>query len=305
MGEHEDRAAVRIGDTEIPFTDDRSFFEGLDINADTIADHVLDNIDDPSMPVRFYMGETEEHIDVDLDFTTFRGLINHLSDRIGEWAGIPVPVDHTRIRVEDRYPWKGIENLGNDTETQVICSDTDINESISIRNRWYCRSKESTVVVFTKDGKVNFYLEPKLRYVAKLDYWLNTMGCATAWEPAAEIEAQHKLSTLIPDHLMNMYFMTGTFLETSPRSRVTYLFRRLRPTIAMVPAKRLDNPDEDRMKAIAVLCMHPIAYYERTWAGAMVPTDDVIAHLLMMRGDERKYWALCNQHDPESPEAGL
>lgn len=34
----------------------------------------------------------------------------------------------------------------------------------------------------------------------------------------------------------------------------------------------------------------------------MVPTDDIIAHLIMMRGDERSYWSKANQH---APEAGL
>jgi hypothetical protein len=38
------------------------------------------------------------------------------------------------------------------------------------------------------------------------------------------------------------------------------------------------------------LCMHPIAYYEDSWAGAMCPTDDVIAALMMMRGDEPMFW---------------
>jgi hypothetical protein len=37
----------------------------------------------------------------------------------------------------------------------------------------------------------------------------------------------------------------------------------------------------------------------------MTPTDDVIAHLLLMRGDEAEYWGQANQHRPESPEAGL
>lgn len=37
----------------------------------------------------------------------------------------------------------------------------------------------------------------------------------------------------------------------------------------------------------------------------MVPTDDVIAHLLLMRGDERLFWRRANQHHPLDPESGL
>ena len=42
-----------------------------------------------------------------------------------------------------------------------------------------------------------------------------------------------------------------------------------------------------------------------SWAGAMVPTDDVIAHLSLMRGDEHMFWKRCNQHPSWRPEAGL
>jgi hypothetical protein len=37
----------------------------------------------------------------------------------------------------------------------------------------------------------------------------------------------------------------------------------------------------------------------------MCPTDDVIAHLALMRGDEAMFWRRCNQHPPYRPEAGL
>jgi hypothetical protein len=53
------------------------------------------------------------------------------------------------------------------------------------------------------------------------------------------------------------------------------------------------------------LCLHPIGYYANSWAGAMCPTDDVIAHLMMMRADEPMFWRKANQHPPHRPEAGL
>jgi hypothetical protein len=37
----------------------------------------------------------------------------------------------------------------------------------------------------------------------------------------------------------------------------------------------------------------------------MCPTDDVIAHLMLMRGDEAMFWRRCNQHAAHLPEAGL
>jgi hypothetical protein len=51
--------------------------------------------------------------------------------------------------------------------------------------------------------------------------------------------------------------------------------------------------------------MHPIGYYRGTWAGAMAPTDDVIAHLMMMRADEHMYWRRAKQHPAWDPLCGV
>lgn len=89
------------------------------------------------------------------------------------------------------------------------------------------------------------------------------------------------------------------FAERSPRSGISYIFRRLRPTIALKAGK------DDRMRCLAALCMHPIGYYDGSWAGAMCPTDDVIAHLMLMRGDEHMFWRRSNQHPAWSQFAGI
>src|SRR3546814_10910453 len=44
----------------------------------------------------------------------------------------------------------------------------------------------------------------------------------------------------------------------------------------------------DEMRWLCALCLHPIGYYENSWAGAMCPTDDVIAHLMLMRRSEER-----------------
>ena len=106
------------------------------------------------------------------------------------------------------------------------------------------------------------------------------------------------LGTMLQHRAFKHYLLTGMFLETSARSGVTYLFRRLRPTIA-ITTKTGDA------RVLATLCMHPIGYYEETWAGAMTPTDDVIAHLALMRGDERLFWSRCNQHPAWAPQSGI
>jgi hypothetical protein len=154
-----------------------------------------------------------------------------------------------------------------------------------------------------KDPKIEFVFEPGLMPAARLSFLIGTMGVFDAWDMEAEEMAMEKLHELINDRMYDMYRMTGAFMEQSERSRVTYLFRRSRPTLAL---SATDLSAEDKpMACLAALCMHPIGYYERTWAGVMCPTDDVIAHLLLMRGDERKFWAQSNQHSLHMVEAGI
>lgn len=132
-------------------------------------------------------------------------------------------------------------------------------------------------------------------------FLMNTLGVAAneCWSIEAEMMAITKLRELVTPQAFKCYMLSGCFLETSKRSRVTYLFRKLRPTIA------LRETTGGVIWPIAVLCLHPIGLYEDSWAGVMVPTDDVIAHLMMMRADEHMYWRKANHHPIESPNAGI
>ena len=132
----------------------------------------------------------------------------------------------------------------------------------------------------------------------RLTYDISTLGASVAWSLTAEQKACEKLAQLIKPNAWKAYMLTGTFLETSERSRVTYMFRRLKPTVAM-------SGSTGEMRVLCALCLHPIGYYAGSWAGCMVPTDDVIAHLLLMRGDEHMFWKRSNQHPAHRKESGL
>jgi hypothetical protein len=152
-----------------------------------------------------------------------------------------------------------------------------------------------TVIVFQdKQGRAGFNLDK----VDRLSFALQTLEAASAWPVEAEQKAQKKLASLIPQDLFELYLLTGHFTETSNRSQITYLFRKGRPTIAM-------RECEECAYWLCALCLHPIGYYGDTWAGVMCPTDEVIAHLLMMRGSEEKFWANANQHPIDHPAAGV
>jgi len=110
-----------------------------------------------------------------------------------------------------------------------------------------------------------------------------------AWGLRSEIRALRKLKRHINHMQFHAYFMTGAFPAISERSKVGYLFRRLRPTIAF--ALR-----ETHSRFLAALCSHPIGFYSGTHAGALCPTDDVLAQYLLMVADEHYFWRISNQH---------
>lgn len=244
-----------------------------------------------------------------------------VADELGEVAGVPVPVPGYRMTLVDDHPLKRVINYAAELmegdldareqdgeeveevepETRT-CSSSDVDETFCIVNSWYSRSKHSDVDLYISHGKLCVEVVPRSA-IKRLEYWVKTSGASQGWDIRAERTAMDKLRELVKPHIADMYELTGAFLETSKRSGVTYFFRRCRPTIAAVPLDRTD-PDTN-MKILTALCLHPLGYYDGTWAGAMVPTDDVIAHLLYMRGDERGFWAKANHHHLEDASAGL
>lgn len=212
-----------------------------------------------------------------------------MAESVGEWAGIPLPVDGVPLVVEDKYPFKGIEKIANET---LPPRDDDM-ECI---NSWYSYRLHGQVLVGRNNKGIS---EAVLRPWNGGQMLIGTMMASVVWPLKAERKAIDKLATLLSPHMFEAYLTMGTFLETSKRSGITYCFRKLRPTVAIKP------DDYGQLKMLCTLCLHPIAYYKGTWAGSMVPTDDVIAHLLLMRGDEHHYWKMANQHSPASPQSGL
>lgn len=239
-----------------------------------------------------------------------RAIMDAYGDRIGEWQGVPVPVPDLRIQLCKGHPLAAKVAEAErilDPPQPAARSCADDEGRVVLVNRWFSYSRHATVFLLRDlaTGKTSVVTEPVSvdRSMTKLTFALRTIGASDAWTLDAEANAMDKLAGLLTLQQIRHYLMTGSFLETSKRSQVTYLFRRLRPTVAMSPRNRV--PGNDSMRCLAVLCLHPVGYYRDTWAGCMTPTDDVIAHLLLMRGDEAGFWRQANQHDAWSPEAGL
>lgn len=228
------------------------------------------------------------------NFATARKALSGIAAGVGEWAGIPMPIEDQPMVVHPSYKFAQLFQ-DTDDKARAANGNDQAPETQRLVNSWWSDRLRSTVVIFEENGRRDWGLIPG---VHSFKQTMQTLGASDAWGIEQEANAQQLLAALVRHRQMKQYLLTGMFLETSPRSNITYLFRRLRPTIAILTAK-------GESKILAALCLHPIAYYEGSWAGAMCPTDDVIAHLMLMRGDEPMFWRRANQHPSWRPEAGL
>lgn len=227
------------------------------------------------------------------EFRAAREYLNRICELSGEYAGIPMPIEGIELSIHPKYKFaplfKAMEDPALDEEP-----DQDKRRFIIV-NEWI-RGEKRTLVLKDIDTKRSCFIQ--VNAGRRIDFMFNTMGVVDAWEIEPESKAVQKLARIIDHRQFRSYMMTGCFFERSKASRVGYIFRRLRPTIAL-------SSTQDKVTPLCGLCMHPIGYYQHTHGGAMVPTDDVVAHLVMMRGDEHGFWKQCSQHQPDRVEAGI
>mgnify|MGYP001602774647 FL=1 len=115
----------------------------------------------------------------------------------------------------------------------------------------------------------------------------------------AEFKAMDSLRLKLSPNQWTSYVLTGVFPEHSLRSDLHYIFRKGLPTLV------LSYHGTKGGRVIAALCLHPFGYYAGTHVGAMTPTDEVIAHLLLMRGDEHGFWGKAGQWEAIDPRSGI
>ncbi|HET8777939.1 MAG TPA: hypothetical protein VFN76_09800 [Candidatus Limnocylindria bacterium] len=224
-----------------------------------------------------------------------------------EWAGVPIPVTGQRLILSPKYPHAAafgqyVPTGDSEEDAPHLDVSSGLLEGERLRSTFDVTGKPYLVTVYVierVDGRCYHLAHAQYRELAAFDLLLQTLGAAAGWDPHAESIAINTLAAHLSEHQATQYGLTGMFLETSKRSGVTYLFRRSRPTIATRAGR------DGRIHFLAALCLHPIGYYANTYAGAMAPSDDVLAHLLLMRGDERRFWAQANQHHYRRPGSGL
>lgn len=114
---------------------------------------------------------------------------------------------------------------------------------------------------------------------------------------SAERRARGKLFSMIDESQQMQYELNDAILEVG-KSGVYYWVRKGRPTLAM-------RVGEFGAVPITALCLHPMGYYESTFAGALVPTDEMVAHLLYIRADEHGFWKRANHINIDWPQSGV
>lgn len=217
-----------------------------------------------------------------------------------EWSGFPLPVEGLQLHLADKHPYKELENFRfapKETTVHVDTAETcDETVQYSQVNCFWSSLKGADVIVIRQaNGRTTYGVQTYNR--AKMQ--LATLDASFVWPLEAEMKALEKLKELIGEHKWTLYMLTGTFLETSERSGVIYMFRKLKPTLAIKAGK------DGNLRILCGLCLHPVGFYGGSHAGVMVPTDDVIAHLCLVRGDEHRFWKQANQHAAYRPECGL
>lgn len=226
-----------------------------------------------------------------------------LANERREWCGYPMPIEHAELVVERTHPLRKTLSGARLSDAPLPRRDlwsAAAGEGLPIINSWHDALRGVLVIVYRDDnGKPRGIRIPDNTPWERFTRTLDTLApVGIAYDIRQEATAQLRLKELLTDHAWSCYFLTGMFLESSPRSRVTYLFRRGRPTVAMMVR-------HDRVSPVCALCLHPIGHYANTWCGVMTPTDDVIAHLCLMRGDEPRFWRKANHHPVWAIQAGI
>lgn len=147
-----------------------------------------------------------------------------------------------------------------------------------------------TVVVLrnSETGKFCKAFVPRSKWIERYNLLCNTLASRVQYTmAAAEIQAQRRLFEALSQVQRETYIVADAVVERG-RSGLRYLIRKDRPTLAV---REIDEVGS----VLCALCLHPVAYYTETWAGVMPPSDEVLAHLLMIRADEHFYWRRANQ----------
>lgn len=233
--------------------------------------------------------------------------INRIAEEHGFLSGVPVPMvgtgDAPDLVMARGVPLSEIFHMNQAHRRHQ--RETEMQEELTlqrvpVRNSWHQLGDQTVCVIDTDRGPMawpRFDAGSRLR---KLVHGIEVRHHARQ-KADAELKAMASLRSRISESQFDSYVLSGAFPERSTRSDIWYYFRKGLPTIAVTFHGKYKNSG----RVLCTLCLHPMGYYAGTHVGLMVPTDEVIAHLLMMRADERKFWAKSGQWCASDTRSGI
>ena len=230
----------------------------------------------------------------------------------GHFAGVPLGTFDPEARIITNDPAmqklvrEAREKEGLPAYTSAF-NEGDEDEEYVVHRVWHSARRYGgvygDVVVFRNKttGKYEHMFIPTDRnlHQRRLRMLFATVGARTWSLVKAEFTAMKRLLEVLSRVQQERYILAGAFIETG-KSGVKYLFQKNRPTIAFRVEK-----DDHHFLPLCALCLHPLGYYDQSWAGLMAPSDEVFAHLVMMRADEHTFWKKANQISIGEPNSGV
>jgi hypothetical protein len=229
---------------------------------------------------------------------------------VGEVQGVLEPLfdrnDHQKVPVTFQFPDPddlAIGALSSKFWDRWFAQLQEmVGKHLELWNTWYPTPK-TQVEVFREIDTGRYFYVPVWRKDVPLRMLLSSFSVRMrVTSTKAETQAREWLNEALSGRQRRELLLTGGFEEVG-RSGVRYLIRANRPTVAY---RQVVLPNRMRdIRFLAALCLHPLGYYDMTFAGCMPPSDEMLAHLQMIRADEKYYWRKCGQHGVGDPRSGL
>lgn len=231
--------------------------------------------------------------------------INQIAEAQGFLSGVPVPIlgeDSPDLVMAPGVPLAEIFHM-NQAARHLDRTEAEGELRLGrmkVRNSWRVLGDHTVCVIDTTEGPMSLRRWDAGIRLRKMAYGMEVRHKAHQ-RAEAELKAMDSLKARISRSQYDSYVLSGVFPEHSPRSDLYYYFRKGLPTLAI----SFHGGNSDSGKVLAALCLHPMGYYQGTHVGLMTPTDEVIAHLLMMRSDEHRFWAKSGQWSASDTRSGV
>ncbi len=238
--------------------------------------------------------------------------INEIAERHGSTYGIPLPPHNDPLHpmvLADGVPLAKQIGINQNLRTVERAQQRASTESelmlrlrnAPVRNSWHVLGDQTVTIIDTTQGPyawIDWDAGMRLRKIVHTA----ELRSATHLTAEAELRALESLKGRVQKGQYESYVLNGVFPEHSKRSDLFYFFRKGLPTIVI---SYHGEKAKDGGRVLAALCLHPMGYYVGTHCGLMTPTDEVIAQLLLMRSDERRYWAKSGQWAATDSRSGI